>query len=324
MRGGSTIAVFAACVAWFGMQQRSAAASNGSILFVDDDGAQCPGAFRTIQEAVAQAAPGSTILVCPGIYRKTVKLSGKDNEGMQLIALGHPGDVVLQGDHTEPFGFHLQDVENVLIRGFTVLDFGNKPTTASQYGNGCAIHLANSNYNTVENNRLSRADMTGINVLNSAHNIIRYNLISEIDPKGFGNGIWLQGKRTSGNLVFQNYAYLQPGAGIIVWNAGEDNVITDNAFNNNGQWGISHRDTAGTLIEGNRFSYNAGNWGVITFLNDRRSIGIELRNSDRVVLRGNMASNNTRLDISWDKKGDVVFADNACAVADQAGLCGHN
>ncbi|MCL5744948.1 MAG: hypothetical protein M1541_13650, partial [Acidobacteria bacterium] len=86
MTGISTIPAVAVCAALFisgafgqTRVRRAAPAADGAILFVDDDGAQCPGAFRTIQEAVAQAAPGSTILVCPGIYRKTVKLSGKDN-----------------------------------------------------------------------------------------------------------------------------------------------------------------------------------------------------------------------------------------------------
>jgi TusA-related sulfurtransferase len=43
-------------------------------LFVDDDGAQCPGAFSTIQAAVNAAAPGDTIHVCNGRYRESVDI----------------------------------------------------------------------------------------------------------------------------------------------------------------------------------------------------------------------------------------------------------
>ncbi len=298
-----------------------APAAGGSILFVDDDGVQCPGALRTIQEAVAQAQAGSAILVCPGTYRKSVKVIGSGKEGLQLIALGREDDVVLAGDHTQAQGIYLEDVQNVLIRGFTIRDFGNKPTTASQYGNGCSILLANSHYSTIENNRVTLSDMDGITLWNSGHNVVRYNFAFETDPHGFGIGMRLDGRLTAGNFIFQNYAYLQPGAGILVWGAGPDNVIADNNFNNNGQFGISHRNTGGTVIEGNRFSYNSGAWGVIGFLKDRRSIGIELLNSDKVTVRGNMVHGNTALDISWDKKGDIVFANNACGLTDQPGLC---
>src|SRR5437870_2511533 len=45
-------------LAWPALAQR--------VILVDDDGAQCPGAVRTIQEAVATASAGATIVVCQG------------------------------------------------------------------------------------------------------------------------------------------------------------------------------------------------------------------------------------------------------------------
>ena len=298
-----------------------APAQCGQILFVDDDGAQCPGALRTIQEAVAQASRGATIVVCPGTYRKTVTIKGHDKDAIRLIALGGQDEVVVLGDHTEEDGIRLEDVDLVLVRGFTVRDFGNIPTTASQFGWGCGIHLENANYNTIEHNRISKTDMTGIPVFDSGHNLIRYNFIFEIDPGGFGQGIWLNGVKSANNFVFQNYAYHQDGAGMVVWDAGPGNVIVDNNFSNNGQWGISHRNTEGTWIGGNRFSYNAGAQGVITGEKDRRSIGIELRKSNKVTVLDNTVRNNTAFDISWDKAGEITFIDNACGTADQPGLC---
>ncbi len=56
-------------------------------LFVDDDGAQCPGALTTIQEAVAKARAGESILVCPGTYYKTVLLKGHEKDAIKLIGI---------------------------------------------------------------------------------------------------------------------------------------------------------------------------------------------------------------------------------------------
>jgi parallel beta-helix repeat protein len=301
----------------------AAAGAAGNVFFVDDDGAQCPGALTTIQEAVSQAGEGAIILVCPGLYTRQVNISGPEKTGLKLISLGRDDEVIIQGDHTQPYGILLENVTNVLVRGFTIRDFGNKPTTANQFGWGCAIHLTKANYNIIEHNRVSKTDMVGINLDNSAYNIIRYNLITEIDPKGFGVGIALWGgKGTSGNFVFANRAAQSPAAGIVVWSAGVGNSIVDNNFSNNGQWGISHRDTEGTIIEGNRFSHNTEAWGVISMEKDNRAIGVELRKSNNVTVVGNMAHNNTQLDISWDKLGAVTFERNGCAKADQPGLCG--
>ena len=42
--------------------------SDPSVLIVDDDKVQCPNAqFTSISAAVAAAAPGGTIRVCPGL-----------------------------------------------------------------------------------------------------------------------------------------------------------------------------------------------------------------------------------------------------------------
>jgi len=317
------ICAIAACiavctaVAW----GQTTPAPTGSILFVDDDGAQCPGALSTIQEAVTKATPGTTILVCPGTYTKQVSIVGEAKNAIRLIALGGDGEVVLEGDHTQPHGFFLNNVSNVLIRGFTVREFGNKPTTASGFGSGCGINLNDASYNVIENNRVTRTDMLGIYILNAAHNIVRHNLVFEVDAQGFGLGIILEGRGSTDNLVFQNYVLGQPGAGIMVSGAGPGNIILDNNFSNNGQWGMTHSNTEGTLIENNRFSFNAGAWGVITSQSDRRSTGIALTKSNNVSVVGNVVRNNTLFDLSWDKSGEIIFSGNVCETANQPELC---
>jgi parallel beta-helix repeat protein len=298
-----------------------AAAEANRILLVDDDGAQCPGALRTIQEALAQAPAHATILVCPGTYRNTVKVSGHAKDGIRLIAIGYEGEVVLAGDHTEAHGIHLSEVDSVLIRGFTIRDFGNKRTTSAQYGWGSGIYLQNAAYNTLEFNGVTNTDLGGIILSGSPNNVVRHNFVAETDPTGFGCGIYLEGRKSSHNLIFQNYIYRESGAGIHLGDAGPGNVVLDNNASNNGHSGLLHEGTEGTWIEGNRFSYNAGAWGDSPY-GKGRSTGIYLRKSSKVTLFDNAARNNTAVDISWDNAGEIVFDSNACGTADRPGLCG--
>ena len=55
-------------------------------ILVDDDGIQCPNSVRSIQEAVAGASAGSTILVCSGIYQGTVNIIGHDKDRLKIVA----------------------------------------------------------------------------------------------------------------------------------------------------------------------------------------------------------------------------------------------
>ncbi|HZA29592.1 MAG TPA: hypothetical protein VE735_08465, partial [Gammaproteobacteria bacterium] len=47
-----------------------------AVLFVDDDGEECPAAeFTIIQRAVDEADPGDSIRVCPGTYDEQIIIS---------------------------------------------------------------------------------------------------------------------------------------------------------------------------------------------------------------------------------------------------------
>src|SRR5450759_3230016 len=241
-----------------GFVVRASRPDPGRVLTVDDDGADCPNSLRTIQEAVARAAAGATILVCPGTYHGTVEIAGHAKDGLKLIAAGSQNEVVLQGDYTERDGFHLKEVNSVLIRGFTVRDFGNLATTPTAWGDGKQIFLENAHYNTIEFNRMIDGDMMGIGLVDSGHKLVQHNAVF-VERGNLANcGIHVQGAASVGNEFLLNLLLGNQMAGIMLSGAGPANLILDNSIVSNGRFGITNGGTNGTLIEGNRVSYNGG------------------------------------------------------------------
>ncbi len=293
------------------------------LLTVDDDGADCPNALRTIQEAVAQAPAGATILVCPGTYHHTVEIAGAAKEGLKLIAAGRQGEVTLQGDYTERDGFRLKDVSGVLVHGFTVRDFGNIATTATVWGDGRQIFLQNSHYNTIEFNQLIDGDMVGIRLDDSGHNLVQHNTAWAQRGNLANCGIHVQGAASAANQFTQNLLMGNQMAGIMMSAAGPGNYIGENTILNNGRFGITNGATNGTTIEGNRVSYNGGPWGVTPYPATVLGLGrgISVTGSEGVVLFDNRVRGNSELDIFWDNAGSNTFDSNACDSSNLVGAC---
>ena len=206
------------------------------VLTVDDDGIDCPGALRTIQDAVSRAVAGSTIRVCPGTYRGTVNIIGPEKNALKLVAVGRQDEVVLHGDYTERDGFHLENVSNVLIRGFTVRDFGVSATTASDWGVGNQIYLENAHYNTIEHSRLINGDRMGIMPVDSGNNLVQNN-VAWVDNSALANcGIHVEGPKSAGNIIRLNMFWSNKLAGVMVRGAGAGNRIQDNTVLSNGRF----------------------------------------------------------------------------------------
>jgi parallel beta-helix repeat protein len=307
-----------------GFVVRASRPAPGLLLTVDDDGADCPNSLRTIQEAVAQAPGGATILVCPGTYHHTVEITGAAKNGLKLIAVGRQDEVVLQGDYTERDGFHLKDVSSVLIHGFTVRDFGNLATTATDWGSGRQINLENAHYNTIEFNQVIDGDMVGIGLTDASHNLVRHNEIL-VERSNLANcGMHVEGAASAENQFTQNLFVGNQMAAIMMSAAGPANFIGDNTMLHNGRFGISNRATNGTTIVGNRISYNGGSRSITPYPATVLGLGrgISVTGSDGVVVFDNRLRNNSEVDIFWDNAGSNKFDSNGCDSSNPAGACG--
>ena len=65
-----------------------------SVLFVDDDGAQCPGALSTIQEAVTKAKRGDTVLLVVAGLSLTTGAQGPNGAGVSNANSNHGFDPI--------------------------------------------------------------------------------------------------------------------------------------------------------------------------------------------------------------------------------------
>ncbi|HEX7423367.1 MAG TPA: NosD domain-containing protein, partial [Terriglobales bacterium] len=101
-------------------------------------------------------------------------------------------------------------------------------------------------------------DMMGIGLVDSGHNLVQHNAVF-VEHGNLANcGIHVQGAASVGNEFLLNLLLGNQMAGIMLSGAGPANLILDNSIVSNGRFGITNGGTNGTLIEGNRVSYNGG------------------------------------------------------------------
>jgi parallel beta-helix repeat protein len=305
---------------------------------------QVPEHYNTIQAAVAAANVGDRILVKPGTYFGTVMITGATGNNLQILADGGAGEVILQGDHKqqtagtckfdrEPLcperaGFFLRDVAGVIIRGFTVRDFGVGPIS----GIGEGFLLVNADSNRIERNVVTKTDMMGITLFNSSRNRVEGNTFYGNDPDepgrvGTGCGVHVQTSAALSagaaeqNVIRQNIAYGNPFAAVMLWDAGSGNQIANNEFRDGGAWGVINHATIGTLIEGNSIANHTGFKLAGKYRPVGSGVGIGITRSSQAVIRNNTVQNNSTFDIDWDGTGTNTFTDNRCGKASRDGLC---
>lgn len=228
----STTALAAAALA---MALAAPATAAPKALTVDDDRAQCKKAeFTTIQDAIAAAAPGATIRVCPGAYagpisvNKPVVLDGPRNGN----AAGSRDDLTKEAvvANTGGGGFDVS-ADGVTIDGFTVQ--GTGVYTPAQYP-AAGVYLRTGSTRT----------------------------ISDTVLRGNGLGVYLEGAQQSEtiqrNLFEANRRttnpFFQPSGGLFSAGGPLDDVSIDhNTFTADEQFGmnIGGGSTGGLVIEHN-------------------------------------------------------------------------
>ncbi|MGH7528861.1 MAG: right-handed parallel beta-helix repeat-containing protein [Gemmatimonadales bacterium] len=271
-------------------------------LKVDDDAADCPDAgYSTIQAAVDAAGAGTTILVCAGTYAERVAISGAAKNGLQLLALGEPGTVLLDGDNpspTVPFNhaFHLVDVSGVLIEGFTVREYFEN------------IKMTGGGGNTIRRNRTTAAGHDGIFAANSPRNLIEHN-VSFDNPSGNACGVNVAGAGSVGNVVRYN-RLINNNWGIRIQGGATNTVAFGNVSLRNRSHGIQNvgAATTGATIDNNDALGNP--------------TGIEVTSSSGVTVVRNRAFHSATFDLV-DGGVDNVFVNNHCETSSPPGLCAH-
>lgn len=279
-------------------------------LVVGSDREDCPKAdFTRIQDAVNAAAPGSTILVCPGTYREMVTIAKND---LKIIGMDGPDRVVVEGKPEDPHdaqeaGFLVHMVSGVLIKGFTVQGFHESN-----------ILLEGANGNIIRDNRITKSAHDGIQLNHSSNNLVEDNVSFDNDAglpaRAFTDACGVLLRLGSGHNTIRHNEFFGNAFGIFVGPTSNGNVISENDSHDNRRDGIRNLLNAGTLIDGNEVDHNR-----VSSLGPGRGISVEV-SSDITVVQ-NEAFDNV-VDLFWDGTGsNNQFRENECDTSQPSGLC---
>lgn len=139
----------------------------GRILIVSLDG---EGDFKSIQEAVSKAKPGDRIVIKPGTYKESVKIT---KPYLTIIGTDREG-VIIDGENRFENGFYIYGSKNVTIMNLTVTRFKE---------NG--IYYVESDYFKVVNVTVRDNLVYGIYATHSRNGIIAYSEASGSGDSGF-------------------------------------------------------------------------------------------------------------------------------------------
>jgi thermitase len=262
------------------------------IVMVPDD-------FPTIQKAIDEVNPGCTIQVAPGTYSeslfidKSVAVVGEDCSTTVIDGNGIDSVITVsteQGD-VNVSGFTVQNSGHGLYQGGIMLYSSNNNISGNVIRNcDCGIGLFGSNNNTVVDNTVSNSN-TGIHLEGSSGNLLRNNHM-------LGNTYNLDVYRQSGGVMLSDYL---------------NDVDCSNTVDNKPvyYWVNQHDKTApadagyvaainSTRITVRNLSLTNNGQGVLfayttnstiaNMLVSNNGVGIDLDESDRNVVNGNVAA----------------------------------
>jgi len=258
------------------------------ILHVDDDWAQWPGAYYTINEALAVAGDGDTIIVENGIYteslslNKPVNLIGRGSSTTTIEAGVVGGSVITIDSVTDP----------MTIQGFTI--------DALNYGNERGICIQNVSGNiTVEQNNVINFTENGILISNSNDNTIISNTITG-SSTGSNAGVYVDNESGNNTIDSNTITLATSGTGNLfnIYFAGPTNSKNNTIMNNtiNGGTRAFQQDggvSGTTTISGN--TINNPSWAGICLIGGSVIIsGNTLTNTVRPIEFG-VATNNVTI-----------------------------
>lgn len=243
------------------------AASEAMTISVPDD-------YETIQEAVNAANSGDTILVKAGTYNeewisvnKPVSLIG-DNK--KSIIHYHSGSgFIITADNVHITGFTITNfepmqgyavsltnvtdcvVENNLIEnnivGIYVYGYSSGNTVSGNVlaGNERSIELINAKDNTISENNITGALVSGISLDVSSGNVISKNRISDLESGMGALMLWVSSDNTvNGNLLFGGNLFLNVDC--------SNNILSEN-YVMNSNYGVFVGNSSDNMFYSNYF-----------------------------------------------------------------------
>ncbi len=226
------------------------ASSDGDIV-VDESG---DGDFTDIQEAIAAAAPGDTILIREGTYTGGIKL----DKPLRIIGESEPGEVVLERHGGDVI---ISTAASGLLRNLYVRQ------TGGVHDRGIYIRTGEL---VVEQCDIVSLSGPCISIAEDAHPTIRNNRIHG----GADDGISVyNGKGT----IEDNDIYANVGCGVSMW-SGSDSVVRKNRIHDNQRSGITVYESKGTIEDNDIFANS--------------SYGVSISNKSKLNVRANRINRN--------------------------------
>ncbi len=257
--------------------------------------------FKTINQAVAAAKSGDSILVQKGIYKEgTITVE----KSLAIIGLQRP---VIDGDQKAEI--FVVNANHVRIKGFKIINSGRDEVKSI-----AAIRLNSSRFSIVENNIIEN-NYFGVYVQGGYRCLIQHNKITTnrgSSQENIGDGIhllgsveiWVKNNFISGHkdgiyleknkkcFVFKNLSRKNLRYGLHFMFSNES-VYTGNVFDNNGA-GVAVMYALNVSMYSNRF---INNWGDSVY-------GLLLKEISYSKIKGNIFESNTT----------AIYADGATKI----------
>ena len=249
---------------------------------------------ESIQEAVKNAEPGTTIQVMPGTYKETVYI---DKDGIRLVGVIEEGRrAVLDGEGKLNDAI-LYSGNNVVVENFTITRYK---------GNGI-MSQAGNNWE-IRNNLIIDTGVYGIFPQLGQNGVVEHNVISGIEDAAIYVGM-------SDNVHVAHNEVFDSVAGIEIENSRHAIVEANSVYNNTGGIlafitpGLPIKTTFDVIIRNNFIvGNNHKNFGApgSTVAGIPAGTGILVMAADDVVIEGNIIRDNKTAGILVTDHGNAA------------------